>query len=613
MVGRFHSSPSARLAGGLFLFAFILRLLVLNGLSVTTYFLPADGDTGFYHGWAMRIMGGQWTDGQAFYGLPGYAYLLAALYRIAGVQPYLAGLLQALVDSGTCVVIFFFARWIAPGRDRLAMAVLASLAWAVFLPAQAFSIVLMPTCLIVFAYWAGLLWIARTPGDSVWRPWFFVGLGIGALATVVATIFFLIPAAMVAIVRNQWAHSPLLRTGRAAAAAGVLMGGVLLGVSPAWLHNLLVAKENVMLSAHGGINLFVGNNPEATGYPKMPLGMRAGQAEMMADSLHFAEAAVGHPLKRSEVSRFWSERAKTFMRDHRAAWLRLLGVKLRNFWSSYQYDDLSLIATLQSDRILFPGLRFGLVAALGLGGALFTVRTWPRAGWVVAGVLLHMLAILPVFVTERYRLAAVPGLILLGAGGVIVGRDALVARRWPLFSGYVCASLAAALLVSWPQKDESLWSLDQYNIGIKATEAGQLDEAERRLLEAYRYVPENAEINFALGNVMLARHDSFKAKMWYRQALALNPRHAGTFNNLGVMALEEERWPLAQKFFQQSLEMNPGDAKTNFLLASAALKNGDLGTARRAIDLALAGRPEQPEFLELRDEIGKREMNVDGR
>ena len=37
----------------------------------------------FYDDWAQRIVNGQLTDHLAFYGLPGYAYLLAALYQIA--------------------------------------------------------------------------------------------------------------------------------------------------------------------------------------------------------------------------------------------------------------------------------------------------------------------------------------------------------------------------------------------------------------------------------------------------------------------------------------------------------------------------------------------------
>ena len=49
---------------------------------------------GFYNNWALRILKGQWTDHQAFYGLPGYAFFLAAIYSVIGYTPFIVGLLQ---------------------------------------------------------------------------------------------------------------------------------------------------------------------------------------------------------------------------------------------------------------------------------------------------------------------------------------------------------------------------------------------------------------------------------------------------------------------------------------------------------------------------------------
>ena len=58
----------------------LLRLIVLARLSASAFLLPNSGDMQFYNEWARRIVGGQWTDHHAFYGLPLYPYLLAFLY-----------------------------------------------------------------------------------------------------------------------------------------------------------------------------------------------------------------------------------------------------------------------------------------------------------------------------------------------------------------------------------------------------------------------------------------------------------------------------------------------------------------------------------------------------
>jgi len=111
----------------------------------------------------------------------------------------------------------------------------------------------------------------------------------------------------------------------------------------------------VMLTAHGGINFWIGNNPTATGYPKMPPGIRATQEGALRDSITLAERTNGRPMKRWEVSKYWSAQANAYISTHRTAWMRLIVVKIKNFWNAYQYDDLSIIKLLRDDGVLPPG------------------------------------------------------------------------------------------------------------------------------------------------------------------------------------------------------------------------------------------------------------------
>ena len=84
----------------------LVRLLVLARLTASPFLLPTRGDMHFYDDWAQRIVSGQLTDHLAFYGLPGYAYLLAGLYRLCGYAPFVPLFLQALLDAGTAVLIY---------------------------------------------------------------------------------------------------------------------------------------------------------------------------------------------------------------------------------------------------------------------------------------------------------------------------------------------------------------------------------------------------------------------------------------------------------------------------------------------------------------------------
>ena len=614
---------------GVFVLAFAIRLLVLIQFSHSPHFVPDGDDMKFYSDWALRIMHGQWTDHKAFYGLPGYAFCLAAIYKVSGgLDPFAAGLLQALMDAGVATLLYLIARTVfAPTAeekdDRLAAArplVIgcgAALGWMCFAPAQAFSIILMPTIWAVLAYYLCVWWAVKTQRSSWWRPWFGLGVFAGVIAMLVATILFAVPLLLTAIFLSVEPDAPLrARLPKIAAAVLALVGGLYLGAAPAWLHNYFVAREPVMLSAHSGINFWVGNNPTANGYPKMPPGIRSSQEGMLRDSITVAEKEMGRPLTRAEVSRFWSAKANAYIRENRPAWLRLMAVKFGNFWNAFQYDDVGAMKRLSDDGVLPPGLRFGLIAALGLAGMFPAIWLFPRARWIAAAVVLHMGALLPVFVTERYRLAAVPGLMVLAAFGLWQLWANLVRGRWIGAGAYLAITAGAATFVSIPRTEPGLWSLDFYNAGIRCLASGNLALAERHFATAYAYVPDNTEVRFALGNLWLEKSNRIldpkaraiaraRAKDFYKRTLELNPRHASTLSNLGVLALEEERWELAEKFFASSSEAEPDDAKTFYLLARARFEAGKTDAAKSALGQALEMRPHQKEFLELRDKLAK--------
>ena len=610
---------------------FAVRLYVLTRLSFSPYFKPVEGDMKFYNDWALRIVHGQLAGGRAFYGLPGYAVILAGLYRLIGFDtfavPFAAGVLQSVADGLTAVFIWKISQelFASPSTTTSALATLqnesanlrnaraafigivAALGWAFFQPAQTFTVILMPTAWLVAAFWFCVWRIVSVKKASVWQPWLGLGVLIGVVAMVVATILFLVPLTVVAILL-LWKKETQLGKARwlkAALTALLFITGVFAGTAPCWIYNYFIAHEPVLLSAHSGINFYIGNNPIANGYPRIPPGMRAGQEGMLKDSITMAEIAAGHPLKYFEVSQFWAAKAHDYISRYRVEWLRLMLRKFSNFWNAFQYDDLSVITLLSNDGILTPGIKFGLVASLAIPGAIFAIRKYRRAFWIAAAVLLHMSALMPVFVTERYRLAAVPGLLLFMAFGMVELWDDLVHSQWIQAGSYLALSAAATVFVSWPTNDPGLWSLDYYNTGAKACDVGRLDVAQKNLEIAWRYVPDNSEINFALGNLWYAKGDRTRAKQFYRRAIEINPRHSSAYNNLGVLAIEEERWDVATAFLQRSLEIEPDDAKTHYLLAKVKLTTNDIAAARKEINEALRLKPQQKEFRELAEEISK--------
>jgi Flp pilus assembly protein TadD len=559
----------------------------------------------FYDDWAQRILNGQLTDHLAFYGLPGYAYLLAALYKIVGYGPFIPALLQALLDAGTAVLIYKVSVGIFSGtglRRAQIAGVLAAVGWAFFVPAQTYAVILMPTAWAVFIFWL-ILWriISRKNAPKGWQA-LILGLLVGLTATAIASILFLIPLVVSAILLKP-ATSIHSRLGTRISALVLLFLGAAAGTSPCWVHNCLIARDRVFLSAHSGINLWIGNNPAANGYPRFPPGLRAGQAAMLQDSIDAAESAAGHPLKRGEVSRYWSAKARDYIKRHPAAWLRLVALKFRAFWSAFQYDDLSIITILREQRVTFPGIYFGLVATLALPMMLLLWNTAPLSRWITAAIVLHQLALLPVFTTERYRLPIVPGLLVFAAFGLVAFSNHVVAGKFRPALSYIALLAVSAVFISWPQRDPSLWALDAYNSGWQALESNDLALAEKKLAVAYAYVPDNSETLFALGNLRLAQQKADNAVAFYRAVLAIDPKHKGALNNLGVVALDARDYGDAESWFRRAAQIDPANAKTHFLLAKTFLAEGNRKAARTEIDAALRLKPDQPEFRALSEEI----------
>jgi tetratricopeptide (TPR) repeat protein len=363
-----------------------------------------------------------------------------------------------------------------------------------------------------------------------------------------------------------------------------------------------VADDPVFLSAHDGINLWLGNNPDATGYPRFP-GLHAAQSQMLRDSIRLAETAAGRTLQRSEVSQYWSAKAHSYIAANPIAWLKLMARKVANFWNAFEYDDVGVIVALREQRIISGGPNFALIAALALPGLLFGLWIFPSSRPVAAGILLHFTAVLPIFVTERYRIAVVPGLLVFAAIGLSELWTDLSLGRFRRVIAYFITLFIGVWIVTVPRTEPGLWAVRFYNAGRAALDAGDLVHANALLAKAQAYAPDSIETNFALGNLRLAQGNRLEAISLYSAILRVDPAHKGALTNIGVMALEDRKFAEAAGYFRKAVEQEPGTSKTYYLLAKAEFALGNFDQAKVAIARALETEPERSEYRKLEKEI----------
>jgi hypothetical protein len=233
-----------RISAAIFVLALLLRLLIL-----AAHPRPLQSDEIDYDqlGWNLASTGRYSVDGHpTAYRAIGYPASIAGIYAIAGRNPTAVKVVQAVLDSGTAVLLFLlFAR-----RNRRA-GILAGVTWALLPAAILFSSQLFSESLLVFAL-VLFVYLADVETVSLRRAQ-LVGLYLGGLILIKPLVIalFAIAAPFVILARNPVRRATMLAFAVVPVALWVLRNTLVIGAP--------------VLTTSVGVNLFIGNNPRATG------------------------------------------------------------------------------------------------------------------------------------------------------------------------------------------------------------------------------------------------------------------------------------------------------------------------------------------------------------
>lgn len=394
-----------------FLVALAIRLLFIFELRPSPYFENLMIDAASYDRWGREIASGDLRGEGVFYQAPLYAYFLGGAYAIFGRDLLAVRILQAAIGSITCALLFLLTSRIFAFRTGLLAGLLAAL-YTTFIFQDA--MILKSVVVLVFLV-ASLLALAARRGRAGARTALLAGVLLGVAITGRGNLIFSVPFLAAWI---------LLRDGRpiprgAARGAGVFLLGAILAIAPVTIRNRVVGGDWVLVESDAGINVYVGNNPAASGIHTPPFDIRTVPEHEEEDAARFAEREEGRPLAPSEVSSFWVREALAFVLDHPAKEARLVGRKLLLAWNAYEvpdnYDQSFFGRISWIFRGWLPG--FAWVAPFAALGFAASLPAWRTAGLLHVFVLSYLLSLLALYVTSRYRLPIVVGLIPLAAHG----------------------------------------------------------------------------------------------------------------------------------------------------------------------------------------------------
>lgn len=316
--------------------------------------------------------------------------------------------------------------------------------------------------------------------------------------------------------------------------------------------NYLVTHQPVLISSHGGLNFYIGNNPDADGtYHHVP-GIRptiAGQAEDAAR----VEAKEGS----------FSRRAWEWIRSNPGAAAKLFARKLAY---TFNHTDLALNYSYSyftkdvSSPLKFLVVGPWLLFPLGIAGALRNVRN-PRFAVWASFIPLYAMSVAVFFVSSRYRLPLlIPMCITAGAMFV-------QPRVW----SWIVAGVIA-IGVCWNFGLDDGRAHERTNMIVHLLEQHRLDDAAPLVEETERMTSDPA---------------------------TFHRRVADSFKQAGIELVQANQPDKALIAFQAAHRFDPSDASNLLNIAVLQAQRGDTIAARENARAALRLRPDYPQALGL--------------
>ncbi len=573
--------------------ASLLRGIYLAEIVDTPEFSHPGLDSAYHIYWSRGLAAGDWTDFEGredpqlyrfpYYRPPGYAFFLALVFRLCGYELIWPRIFQFLLGLGSVCLAFFFSRRFF-GELTALLAALGTAGYWIFIYYEG-ELVGVAWSVLLFLLLAGLL--AQSAVRGTFPRYLLAGLALGLLVLFRSNALVLLPVGAV------WASWPIRRREgrrRLAFATGGLLLGTAVAIAPVTIRNYAVSGELVPLAVNAGISFGVANNELSDGASHYIPGIgNIGSPYDWPRIVRKLELDLGRPLSHLQASNYLSRQAFRFALESPGRFLALTGRKALLFWGPREIRNLREVHFARLDSPLLRNLpgNFPLVLSLAiLGGIMVFAFPGRRPAGAAPGerrggvliillVLAYFFSMLPFAAGARYRVPAIPFLIILGARAVRGTLGLLAARRrlaaLAAVSGCAALYLLCSINYSGFQPSPEKWHYDQ---GLALLRADRWDDAVAEFDRALAVKPDFASVYANRGIALQKAGRPAAAAESYRQALRLEPGSLPALKNLADLLLEEGRTEEAFATYRRALAAGPEYTGVAVDLARALAREG---------------------------------------
>jgi tetratricopeptide (TPR) repeat protein len=528
------------------LFGFALRVaFVLAAEGYPPHHAPLL-DSAFHIEWARAVAAGREYAPMAdrpYFRAPLYVWFLGGIFRLFGDGLLLPRLIQCALGAGSVGLTYLVAIRAFDRRAAVVAGLLAATYWLlIYFDGELLSEALVVP-LVLLALWLTLgLDEAGRPTRAACAG---IAWGVSALARPNVLLFLpLVPLWML------WSRRPRgLRDLLPALAFGL---GVLAPILPVTAYNTFAKGDFTLIASYGGVNLWLGNNPDSNGIDAWMPGSRSGWWEGYYDAITLAESAVGRPLRASEVSRYYSARAWDFIWNHPDQSLPLLSRKFALFWAGEwgNNEPESFVAGRYS-WLTRLSLGYAVLAPLGLLGMFAARRTAARLFPLWGFFTAYMVSVVMFLVASRYRVPILPVLMVFAGAASVWLWDRLRARAWAPLAAALCFVAAFGAWASTRGPDRAVVEANgHFLFGISEAARGRHREAAGYLSRALEIDPNRVDVLLKLAWSERELGDREAALAHYARALNLAPRQGQALEGMLHLALADGRSDDAERWIE---------------------------------------------------------------
>lgn len=563
--------------GVVFLLAILVRGFYLYESSENPTFLVPIVDSFRYDTMARDLAAGGKITEEFFWQHLFYPLFLGGVYRLSGSSILFAKIIQMFLGGLTCVMVYLLGSRIFGQVAGVICGVIAAL----YMPLVFFEGELLAVGWA--AFWAVALVLLFVLARQRHSVWVFFALGLcAALAISTRAVFvpFLVMSCLWLAVCFYRRRIHLLEYSKLTAAA---LAGFLLVSVPVGILSYRVLGRVTILPYSGGINFYIGNNPDY----KASIAVRPGLGWRNLTELPLREGITDT----GEYNKFFYDKAKEYIRSDPLGFAAGLCSKTVQYASSreiprnidvYLFRKWSALLSTGVWKLGGFGFPFGVVLPLAVSGLVFLRRKVPGPVWLF--VVFYSGMVILAFVSARYRMPAIPVVAVLAGGGCIAVWQILQARQWRKL-GLAAAVMACVVLAgSLPgafAEEQLNWEAELYfSVGDSLSRYGRIEEAIGPYCKAVELDDDYLEAHNNLGNAYFRLGRLEEAFEQYSEALRIKPDDAVSLNGMGSVCYKQGRLDDAIECYERALVSRPGYPSAMTNLANALAQRGNSKASR---------------------------------